>query len=1063
MKKEEEEEEEGQLGTRGDLGLQVKAEPRHADLEDLRSMLSPTLEPSKRKHLGWGQGLAKLQTNTPTSCSPKGETENASNPQHLQIKIDEDTAPTRVSFQQSSGVTSSNPVQAMHERPQSFQDTTRGLGEDRMPRNHNSTSDASVAVCIKGSLEQQESTLQDHSTSQQDLQATVKPKQAAGLSLHPQMARSTSKQMMTEKEIQLKALQEQQQSKKSIMTQIDDVDQQIQKVETEVSELSSAEKELDQQICDLTEKYAKESMPPKQKVLVLFESKEDAAVARRQLVERVWMANAEKAAKACRDIGLPVTDEAPTTNGGVKLEAGRSSALWRVKREEIPDVQCCSLFEQNALRHEQLRPLFLQILLEEREKLVDQRLMLGLTYRKKWKQWQLRLAGLKAKKEAIDANRPIWDQRRTSSRLGGSTSSFSGIVRSEYEEMQVIAQLQKSEELKHLVKTPDMIINERKKEICNFPSNNGLIRDPLKERENELRSRPWEEDEIKIFKEKYLLHTKDFRKIASFLPGRTSQDCVMFYYRNQKSEEFAHVRRKQQLKKRRLYSEAKKLSGTYMDVTANTGKVKVPGEKQPPAANRSSGTAGPSLDGKPKKERNKGKREGGKADGWHAQELESFLKAIKTHGKDFKAIAAEMGTRSASAIRTFWALNKKSMSLEKLAAESEKSKELVDKGKPKSVVALLKARGGLSSLPASKDWSKQDRDAFLKAFKVNGACALDIAKALSSKTEDEVQACLEDIHELVHSQPPKVSEVTKRTVSHWSQKEKEDFHAFYQLHGHDWKTISGMIQTKSPVQVKNYFQGYKQKHGEDSKKKETPDSPPPAKRLAEEPQVEPVPPKKPRRDESNSLQEPYVPNRDAVLSAPERVQSASPSVNPETLAALYAGAQNPYLTQLAFTQQGSMPRLQLSHSFPLPSSSSWSVGGAQMSAFSPVSGGIPAQQDCESKGPEQSDGVQVFGKTILPDSPKPTELQPSRGVFGQTEASWHTGPMMPPEAAAAFSSMDPSLIAILQAAAAAQVAQFGGMNYFMPGAASGPSNAPALPPDESNALDDGAGPSNMEE
>ena len=50
---------------------------------------------------------------------------------------------------------------------------------------------------------------------------------------------------------------------------------------------------------------------------------------------------------------------------------------------------------------------------------------------------------------------------------------------------------------------------------------------------------------------------QDFRKISSHLRDRSVGDCVRFYYRNQKLDEFAALRRKQQLKKRRLQTQEK--------------------------------------------------------------------------------------------------------------------------------------------------------------------------------------------------------------------------------------------------------------------------------------------------------------------------------------------------------------------------------------------------------------------------------------------------------------------------------------------------------------------------
>lgn len=51
--------------------------------------------------------------------------------------------------------------------------------------------------------------------------------------------------------------------------------------------------------------------------------------------------------------------------------------------------------------------------------------------------------------------------------------------------------------------------------------------------------------------DRFLEYPKDFRAIASFLPGRSTGQCVTFFYLQQKKDAFDRVRRKQQLKKRR--------------------------------------------------------------------------------------------------------------------------------------------------------------------------------------------------------------------------------------------------------------------------------------------------------------------------------------------------------------------------------------------------------------------------------------------------------------------------------------------------------------------------------
>ena len=66
---------------------------------------------------------------------------------------------------------------------------------------------------------------------------------------------------------------------------------------------------------------------------------------------------------------------------------------------------------------------------------------------------------------------------------------------------------------------------------------------------------------------------QDFRRIAQHLDARSTGDCVQHYYRVQKADEFAAVRRKQQLKKRRQQSEVNR-SITYLGMAGLAGGVK---------------------------------------------------------------------------------------------------------------------------------------------------------------------------------------------------------------------------------------------------------------------------------------------------------------------------------------------------------------------------------------------------------------------------------------------------------------------------------------------------------
>ena len=68
---------------------------------------------------------------------------------------------------------------------------------------------------------------------------------------------------------------------------------------------------------------------------------------------------------------------------------------------------------------------------------------------------------------------------------------------------------------------------------------------------------------------------QDFRKIAQSLPHRSTAEVVRHYYKVQKLDEFALVRRKQQLKKRRIKTEENKdRNTTFLGV--NTAALPAP-------------------------------------------------------------------------------------------------------------------------------------------------------------------------------------------------------------------------------------------------------------------------------------------------------------------------------------------------------------------------------------------------------------------------------------------------------------------------------------------------------
>jgi nuclear receptor co-repressor 1 len=83
-----------------------------------------------------------------------------------------------------------------------------------------------------------------------------------------------------------------------------------------------------------------------------------------------------------------------------------------------------------------------------------------------------------------------------------------------------------------------------------FINTNGLIQDPLKEYNERKFINMWTDAERDIFKEKFLLHPKNFGQIAQFLERKTVSDCVQYYYLSKKTENYKQLLRKSKMRRR---------------------------------------------------------------------------------------------------------------------------------------------------------------------------------------------------------------------------------------------------------------------------------------------------------------------------------------------------------------------------------------------------------------------------------------------------------------------------------------------------------------------------------
>jgi len=121
---------------------------------------------------------------------------------------------------------------------------------------------------------------------------------------------------------------------------------------------------------------------------------------------------------------------------------------------------------------------------------------------------------------------------------GRRSRTSSDAVRSEAEFTQIMQQLSETEKqdpnlryLKTLAKIPPLLVDRRETSRV-FIDNNRFVEDCGKEYSNYQLTNPWNTEEQDIFLRKYISTPKEFGKIASFLPNKSIEEVICYYFKN---------------------------------------------------------------------------------------------------------------------------------------------------------------------------------------------------------------------------------------------------------------------------------------------------------------------------------------------------------------------------------------------------------------------------------------------------------------------------------------------------------------------------------------------------
>lgn len=325
-----------------------------------------------------------------------------------------------------------------------------------------------------------------------------------------------------------------------------------------------------------------------------------------------------------------------------------------------------------------------------------------------------------------------------------------------------------------LAAKPTPMLTEQDREFV-FLNDNLFVEDPVLEEADYFNKSAelsrWSEYEIEIFRQKYHLFPKNFRKISEFLPNKSVGDCICFYYHNKKDPILKQV------------MEEVKAKGSFQAAwaegsTIGNGKSN---HAQSESGNDFSSKHGsdddledsgdeqyifkPSSRGRPK--RKKGKENG---DEWTEYERAQFIEVFENFPKDWKRIANAIQSKSVAQCKNFFLQYKDDLGIEK-----------------------GRRRGRRSTRSSAK--AEETKKA-----------AQQVANNKPSRTST------------------KRKNVNKRQVNYWTKTEKIDFLQCLQKYGKDWKTIAENLESKTESQVMKYYHSIKKGLGlstsdEDSEEK----------------------------------------------------------------------------------------------------------------------------------------------------------------------------------------------------------------------------------------------------
>lgn len=384
---------------------------------------------------------------------------------------------------------------------------------------------------------------------------------------------------------------------------------------------------------------------------------------------------------------------------------------------------------------------------------------------------------------------------------------------------------------------------------CSFvPCDNGsvLVEDPIADFAASQHVNPWYFKEKLVFLEKFIVYSKNFRKIASFLDHKSTRECSQFYYMNkldlglkQLAKESSGMKRKGILRSHIVNLAKKRLCFESDEVVEEQTRAFLSAKSLVISSSFDRGHSSELMDlGGSRgnahidkaqlqsmkmmfKKRIMG--EYGKFDVSDI-DIEKFSRVIAMYGTDWKKVSAEMEVqgKSSTHYREFYRKNRRKL---RQGLDSSSYPRLTVLPRCQSPPLRQSPRSSPQASPRSSPSSSHRRlRRNMSAREIDELTltrAVDLPEhtpststAAHGKGDSTAQNSAHQVRisnieyrtaKDVNRRRDGETESRKSKTSTWTSEEGEQFRQLFKRYGRDWKRIAHLMSPKTPTQVKGYW------------------------------------------------------------------------------------------------------------------------------------------------------------------------------------------------------------------------------------------------------------------